>query len=73
MEGLWAGRRTIGQVAGHEIDLEIEGVQDKKINKQRFRTSICHSHGTGNFTNKEWQHGCHSKNYNKVHSRQKLN
>ena len=27
-----AGRRTIGQVAGHEINLEIEGVQDK-INK----------------------------------------
>ena len=29
MEGLRAGRRTIGQVAGHEINLEIEGVQDK--------------------------------------------
>ena len=29
MEGLWAGRRTIGQVAGHKINLEIEGVQDK--------------------------------------------
>ena len=29
-----AGRRTIGEVAGHEINLEIEGVQDKiKINK----------------------------------------
>ena len=25
-----AGRRTIGEVAGHEINLEIEGVQDKK-------------------------------------------
>ena len=34
MEGLRAGRRTIGQVAGHEINLEIEGVQDKnKINR----------------------------------------
>ena len=33
MEGLRAGRRIIGQVAGHEINLEIEGVQDKiKIN-----------------------------------------
>ena len=32
MEGLRAGRRIIGQVAGHEINLEIEGVQDK-INK----------------------------------------
>ena len=30
MEGLRAGRRTIGQVAGHEIHLEIEDVQDKK-------------------------------------------
>ena len=25
-----AGRRIIGEVAGHEINLEIEGVQDKK-------------------------------------------
>ena len=30
MEGLRAGRRIIGQVAGHKINLEIEGVQDKK-------------------------------------------
>ena len=30
MEGLRAGRRIIGEVAGHEINLEIEGVQDKK-------------------------------------------
>ena len=30
MKGLRAGRRTIGQVAGHEINLEIEGVRDKK-------------------------------------------
>ena len=30
MEGLRAGRRIIGQVAGHEINLEIEGVQYKK-------------------------------------------
>ena len=29
MEGLRAGMRTIGQVAGHEIHLEIEDVQDK--------------------------------------------
>ena len=28
MEGLRAGRRIIGQVAGHEINLEIEGVHD---------------------------------------------
>ena len=34
MEGLRSGRRIIGQVAGHEINLEIEGVQDK-INKNR--------------------------------------
>ena len=26
----WTGRRTIGEVAGHEINLEKEGVQDKK-------------------------------------------
>ena len=31
MEGPRAGRRIIGQVVGHEINLEIEGVQDKKI------------------------------------------
>ena len=31
MEGPRAGRRIIGEVAGHEINLEIEGVQDKKI------------------------------------------
>ena len=30
MEGLRAGRRIIGEVAGHEIHLEIEDVQDKK-------------------------------------------
>ena len=30
MEGPWAGSRIIGEVAGHEINLEIEGVQDKK-------------------------------------------
>ena len=30
MEGPRAGRRIIGEVAGHEINLEIEGVQDKK-------------------------------------------
>ena len=29
-EGLRAGRRTIGQVARHEIHLEIEDVQDTK-------------------------------------------
>ena len=29
MEGPRAGRRIIGQVAGHEINPEIEGVQDK--------------------------------------------
>ena len=29
MEGLRAGRRIIGQVAGHKVNLEIEGVQDK--------------------------------------------
>ena len=29
MEGPRAGRRIIGEVAGHEINLEIEGVQDK--------------------------------------------
>ena len=29
MEGLRAGRRIIGQVAGHEIHLEIEDVQDQ--------------------------------------------
>ena len=29
MEGPRAGRRTIEQVAGHKINLEIEGVQDK--------------------------------------------
>ena len=33
MEGPRAGRRIIGQVTGHEINLEIEGVQDKKIVK----------------------------------------
>ena len=32
IEGLWAGRRIIGQVAGHEIHLEIEDVQDKQKN-----------------------------------------
>ena len=31
MEGPRAGRRTMGQVAGHEINLEIEGIQDKII------------------------------------------
>ena len=30
MEGPRAGRRIIGEVAGHEINLEIEGVQDNK-------------------------------------------
>ena len=30
MEGLWPGKRIIGQVAGHKINLETEGVQDKK-------------------------------------------
>ena len=29
-EGLRVGRKTIRQVAGHEIHLEIEDVQDKK-------------------------------------------
>ena len=29
MEGPRAGRRTIGELAGHEVNLEIEGVQDK--------------------------------------------
>ena len=29
MEGPRARRRITGQVAGHEINLEIEGVQDK--------------------------------------------
>ena len=29
MEGLRAKRRIIGQVAGHKLNLEIEGVQDK--------------------------------------------
>ena len=29
MEGLRAGRRTIGHVVGHKMNLEIEGVQDK--------------------------------------------
>ena len=29
MEGPRAGRKTIGQLAGHEINLEIKGVQDK--------------------------------------------
>ena len=38
MEGLRAGRRIIGQVAGHEINLEIEGVQDKKIKEKRKET-----------------------------------
>ena len=34
MEGLQAGWRIIGQVAGHEINLEMEGVLDKiKINR----------------------------------------
>ena len=33
MEGLRAGRRTKGQVARHEIHLEIEDVQDTKKNK----------------------------------------
>ena len=38
MEGLRAGRRTIGEVAGHEINLEIEGVQDKiKINSKELK------------------------------------
>ena len=32
MEGPRAGRRIIGEVAGHKINLEIEGVHDK-INK----------------------------------------
>ena len=31
MEGPRAGRRIIEQVAGHEINLEIEVVQDKII------------------------------------------
>ena len=36
MEGPRAGRRIIGEVAGHEINLEIEGVQDKiKIKPMR--------------------------------------
>ena len=35
-EGLQAGRRTIGQVAGHEIHQEIEDVQDKK-NRQQLK------------------------------------
>ena len=34
-----AGMRIIGQVAGHEINLEIEGVQDKKVFKVDFRQS----------------------------------
>ena len=33
MEGQRAGRRIIGEVAGHMINLEIEGVQDKIIKK----------------------------------------
>ena len=33
-----AGRRTIGEVAGHEINLEIEGVQDKK--KFNFKIAV---------------------------------
>ena len=43
MEGPRAGRRTIGEVAGHEINLEIEGVQDKKIS----RGEICVGGGGG--------------------------
>ena len=38
MEGLRAGRRTIGEVAGHEINLEIEGVQDNKKVSYHFNT-----------------------------------
>ena len=30
MEGPRVGRRTIGQLAGNEINIEIEGVQDNK-------------------------------------------
>ena len=34
--GSWkgTGRRMIGEVAGHEIHLEIEGARKKKINKK---------------------------------------
>ena len=34
-EGPRAGRRTIGKVAGHEIHLEIEGVQDNNNNNNK--------------------------------------
>ena len=40
MEGPQAGRRTIGQVAGHKINLEIEGVQDLKKSIFRLKWNI---------------------------------
>ena len=40
MEGPRAGRMIIGQVARHEINLEIEGVQDKKNKLISFHFKI---------------------------------
>ena len=44
MEGPRAGRRTIGLVAGHEINLEIEGVQDKKSSLTKENNTILFWH-----------------------------
>ena len=41
MEGPRAGRRIIGEVVGHEINLEIEDVQDKTMAQTTASTLEC--------------------------------